>query len=272
MRALRSTAACCLFFLLRATPAQAKQDRDSDTETDILARLRARHETLADRYAAVSIRARAQLWTVYRLSRRDESASGFLANPDHRIADAQARALALTVANRSLQEAQTWREELTRSSAELDEVERRARARADDESAPRGPFPPHTGFHPPVRGSVVGVPGMRRDAATGTLHQAHGLMFLARMNETVHAPLSGVVRHVAPLPQGGFAAVLSHPRGWTSVLSGLRQVAVAPGTAVAAGQVIGLVGRNLDGAPMLTLELWHGRRTVDPRTVLTPLR
>ena len=56
----------------------------------------------------------------------------------------------------------------------------------------------------------------------------------------------------------------AHAGGWISVLSGLRDVSVKAGDAVADGAALGLAGRNLDGACVVALELWRGRAAVDP--------
>jgi len=89
------------------------------------------------------------------------------------------------------------------------------------------------------------------------------------MNDPVQAPAAGTVRRVEAQPQGGFAVVTGHEGGWVSVLGGLREVAVSPGAALAPGATLGLAGRNLDGACVVSLELWHGRSAVDPAPLVT---
>ncbi|MDB4979617.1 MAG: Peptidase family, partial [Myxococcales bacterium] len=58
----------------------------------------------------------------------------------------------------------------------------------------------------------------------------------------------------------GFAVVLDHGAGWTTIVGGLAEVAVAPGTSVAGGQPLGVAAR----AGSVTFEVWRGRRPVDP--------
>jgi septal ring factor EnvC (AmiA/AmiB activator) len=140
-----------------------------------------------------------------------------------------------------------------------------AAARRDDAAAPDRIEPRLTR---PVRGAVVGVPGSRPDPVTGAEVRQYALQILARMNEPVHAPAPGIVRRVEPLPQGGFAVVTEHPGGWVSLLSGLREVKAAPGDVVEAESPLGLAGRNLDGAVVVSFELWHARSPVDPRPLL----
>ena len=83
---------------------------------------------------------------------------------------------------------------------------------------------------------------------------------LARLNEPVHSIAAGTVRRVEALPQGGFAVVTAHASGMTSIVTGLRDIAVSPGDKVGAGQTLGLAGRNLDGAAVVSPEIWRERR------------
>jgi murein DD-endopeptidase MepM/ murein hydrolase activator NlpD len=123
-------------------------------------------------------------------------------------------------------------------------------------------------FRAPVRGTVVGVPGLRTDPVTGGAIRQDALQILARMNEPVYPPAAGTVRLVEPLPQGGFAVVTEHAGGWVSVLYGLREVQAAPGASLDPDLPLGLAGRNLDGAVVVSVELWQGRTPVDPRPLL----
>ncbi|HEX7597445.1 MAG TPA: M23 family metallopeptidase, partial [Polyangia bacterium] len=127
-------------------------------------------------------------------------------------------------------------------------------------------------FVRPVRGALVGEPGTRRDSPTGTELRREGVELLARLNEPVRAIAAGVIRLVEPLPEGGYAVVTQHPSGWVSILSGLRDVSVTPGEPVECGQALGSAGRNLDGAAVVSLDIWRNRRAVDPRRVVPGLR
>jgi murein DD-endopeptidase MepM/ murein hydrolase activator NlpD len=122
----------------------------------------------------------------------------------------------------------------------------------------------------PVRGTIVSGPGQRRDPATGTESLAAGIEILSRMNEPAVAVAAGKVTIVEALPQGGHAIVITHPEGRTSLTTGLRITSVRPGDDVTAGQNIGFVGRDLDGAPVVTFELWQAGTPLDPRPYLTP--
>jgi septal ring factor EnvC (AmiA/AmiB activator) len=95
-----------------------------------------------------------------------------------------------------------------------------------------------------------------------------GLRFLSRLNQPVRAPAAGAVHKVVALPQGGFALVIALDGGTVGILTGLRQVEVAEGSRLEPGQPVGRVGRDLDGAPVVSFELWQRGTPIDPRPLL----
>lgn len=246
-----------LALLLVALPARAD-------EPAALQRLAAREATLVREAEAKAQVARQQARAAYRLARRRQL--GFLGEPGARLENARALDLALFTARRSAGEARSLR----------DEVERVRRDRAALGAAAERVLPPEPAEQPrfmrPVKGAVVGQAGMRKDPVTGVEVRQDALQILARMNDPVQAPAPGTVRRVETQPQGGFAVVTAHEGGWISVLSGLRDVSVRPGETVAQGSALGLAGRNLDGACVVALELWHGRVAVDPSPLVSPGR
>jgi murein DD-endopeptidase MepM/ murein hydrolase activator NlpD len=227
-------------------------------------RLEAREAVLSQQARTSEELARRQARAAYRLARRRQL--GFMAMPETRLEDARALDLALMTVRRSAGEARAIRGELGRVQGE-----RRALAAAAASAAPAPAGGPPR-FLRPVRGAVVGEPGLRRDPVTGVEVRHDALQLLARMNEPVQAPASGVVRRVEAQPQGGFAVVMAHERDWVTVLSGLREVQVAPGQILEGGSPLGLAGRNLDGAAVVSVELWHGRRVADARLLLQKRR
>jgi murein DD-endopeptidase MepM/ murein hydrolase activator NlpD len=231
-----------------------------------LRRLQTREETLAEQTGAAEQLARRNARAAYRLARLREAA--FLTVPETRLEQAQTLDLALLAARRSAAEAQALRAELARVNGERSALENAAARRTSQPPAdpPEGRDAPL--FKRPVRGTVVGVPGLRADPVTGAEVRHQALQIIARMNEPVHPPASGTVRRVEPLPQGGFAVVVEHPGGWVSLLSGLREVQTAPGDPVDTDLPLGLAGRNLDGAVVISFELWYHRTSVDPRPLL----
>jgi murein DD-endopeptidase MepM/ murein hydrolase activator NlpD len=231
--------------------------------TVIEQRLSTRQQILQGQTAQAQQRLREQAMAAYRLQRRREL--GFFSTPESRVTDAQSSDMAITGLQRRHLESRSLSAELSRVQADLRSFEA-ARAAQQDLDRPVGASPK---FLRPVRGVVVGEPGTRNETPTSTEIRRDGMEFLARLNEPVRAVGAGVVRMVEPLPQGGYSVITQHPMGWISILSGLRDVSVRVGDPVAQGQTVGLSGRNLDGAAVVSLELWLHRRPVDPRGRLT---
>jgi septal ring factor EnvC (AmiA/AmiB activator) len=246
-------------FLLTAIlliPIRALAAEPSAEETALFDRLGAREQILETQTGTAENMTRQRALLAYRLSRRREL--GFAANPETRLDDARSFDLALVVLRRGLDESRTFARELDRVRAERSTLEAALVARALSENANDG-TPPDTSdprlssarLLRPVRGTPVAVPGARRDGPTKIEIHHDSVEILARLNEPVRAVAAGVVKRVEPLAQGGFAVMTAHPDGLTSILTGLRDVAVKPGDAVLAGQTLGLTGRNLDGAAVI---------------------
>jgi murein DD-endopeptidase MepM/ murein hydrolase activator NlpD len=276
-----------------AKKVQAPTGRDAEA-VDPLVRAQAREDFLSARAATTEQRARAQALAAYRLARR--RSADFLGDSGRRVATARALDAALMVLRRSATETAGWRRELEHAQAERVALQRSGDQRAtgtDAAAANPGAFTPQAlealavlgpgagalfspwlaaGIAWPARGTLVSGPGIRRDPATGTDSIAQGVEILSRMNEPVRAIADGRVRKTAALPQGGYAVVTEHGDDRISILSGLRQIDVDEGTEVKAGQALGLVGRDLDGAPVLVFELWQNGSPIDPRPLLAPTR
>jgi murein DD-endopeptidase MepM/ murein hydrolase activator NlpD len=235
-----------------AAPARAE-------EAAAVSRLVAREATLAQMARSSEQTARQQARAAYRLARRRQLE--FVATPETRLDDARALDLALLAVKRSAEETRVLRDELGRVHEERQLLAGIAPpAAAGEDEAPR--------FSRPVRGAVVGQAGLRRDPVTGVEVRQDALQLLARMNEPVNPPAPGTVKRIEAQPQGGYAVVTAHTGGWCSVISGLREVSVDVGAAVDRDSELGLAGRNLDGAVVVSLELWHGREAADPATLM----
>jgi murein DD-endopeptidase MepM/ murein hydrolase activator NlpD len=282
-------------------PPAAPSDRSAEAPAvDPLVRAEAREHFLSARAEATEQRARAQALAAYRLARR--RGIDFLGDPARRVATARALDAALLVLRRSSSETAGWRRELEHAQAERLALQRSgdphagqlasASVAASGQSlytpltpltlevlATLGPgagvvFAPlmGTAIAWPARGTLVSGPGIRRDPATNTDSLSESVEILSRMNEPVRAIARGRVRKAAALPQGGYAVVTEHDDNRISILSGLRQVDVAEGAEVEVGQPLGLVGRDLDGAPVLVFELWQDGAPIDPRPLLPAVR
>jgi septal ring factor EnvC (AmiA/AmiB activator) len=260
--------ACLLVAVLLAPVTVFAADIVSD-EAALFDRLGVREQILDTQTAAAEDLTRQRALLAYRSARRREL--GFAANPETRLEDARGFELALVALRRSLDESRTLARELDNVRAERSALEAafvsRALSEATQRSASDGdPLSAH--LLRPVRGTPMAVPGVRRDGPTKIEIRHDDLEILARLNEPAHAIAPGVVKRVEALAQGGFAVITAHSGGLTSIITGLRDIAVKPGDSVVAGQILGLTGRNLDGATVLSVELWRNRRPVDARRLL----
>jgi murein DD-endopeptidase MepM/ murein hydrolase activator NlpD len=249
--------------VLALAPAVAWAQPSPDAQA-LLDRAASREKALGEQKTRAEGITREQAFVAYRLSRRQQLA--YVGRPDNRVENSQALDAAIVALQRVANETQALDAELKRVRA--DRIDLTAALSATPAPAPNAAVR----FSRPVRGEVVSRPGRRHDADTDTTLSFRGVDVLARLNEPVRAPAEGVVRRVESLPQGGFAVVTGHPGGWVSILSGMRDVAVSEGTAVSAGQPLGRAGRNVDGAAVITVEIWYGRQPVDPLTVVRGLR
>jgi murein hydrolase activator len=257
----RVAGVCLAGWLLAGATAGAEER----APVDPLARVRLREMVLTERSIEADARTRSDALAAYRLLRRRQAS--YLADPDGRGDDARAATAAVWLLRRQALEAAALRDELARTTAERHGLEGRAGLPAvvgtAEAAVAGGPA-----LHIPVRGARTAAPGVRQDPATGAERRLVGLEILARLNQPVRAPAAGTLRRVTALPQGGYAVVTAHDDGLVSILTGLRRVDVLPGAVVAGGQALGVVGRNLDGAPVVGLELWRDGAPVDPRPLL----
>jgi murein DD-endopeptidase MepM/ murein hydrolase activator NlpD len=257
---MRSAAALLLTLLPAAAVAQSSAD-----EAALFERLTTREQILDGQRTASAGITRQRTLLAYRLCRQREL--GFAPSPESRLEDARAFDLALLALRRSAEETRTLARELDRVRSERTSVEAAFVARATRQT-PDGELPAGLVLVRPVRGEVVALPGSRKDSSTKVQLRHDGVEILARLNEPVHAVAAGAVHRVEALPQGGFAVVTAHASGLVSIVTGLRDIAVAAGDRVGAGQTLGLAGRNLDGAAVVTVELWRDRRPEDATRLL----
>ncbi len=252
-----------------ATPAA--QATWSDFHHGLLDRLAARETAIADQQRVASASARRRARALYRLSRVAEM--GFAAEPAHRLERSRASRAALPLFVRDAAEARALGAELERVRAERAALAANARVLADLDAGSSS-TPSASAAQPhwlvlPVNGPVIGRFGMAREPITGVRQRRTGVQLLARGGEAIRAAGAGTVRRVERIPAGGHAVVVSHARPgasprWTTIVTGLRDVAVQPGQPVNAGDVLGAAGRTVDGAAVVGFELWRGRVPLDP--------
>jgi murein DD-endopeptidase MepM/ murein hydrolase activator NlpD len=110
---------------------------------------------------------------------------------------------------------------------------------------------------------------MRRDPFTGVQQFHSGIDIGAAEGTTVHAARDGVVAEVGSNEVLGDFVVLSHPGGFQTVYGHLAAVGVKMGYKVAAGNVIGAVGRSGRATgPHLHFEVKKKGSTRDPFPLL----
>jgi len=262
--------AALLLTFISAAPTAAAFAGNPEEETLVFEQLGAREQILDMQREAAVAGTRRRALLAYRMARHREL--GFTLAPEHRLDDASGFDLALVALRRSADETRALTGELDRVRADRTTMESALIARAlaatqksesHDEAVDN-----RVQLVRPVRGTPVAVPGVRRDGPTKVELRHDSLDFLARMNDSVRAVAAGVVKRVELLPQGGFAVVTAHAGGLVSIVTGLRDVAVAPKAEVAAGQPLGVAGRNLDGAAVVSVEIWRNRRPQDAAKLL----
>jgi hypothetical protein len=263
-----------LLLLSLLAPMTARAGEGEEDAIAVFDRLAQRERVLEGQKAALADVTRQRSLFAYRLLRRRDL--GFAANPETRLEDAHALDLALVALGRGSEETHAVDSELIRLRDERTALENALLGQslgnvpADEEADRRRAAKARDGsrIQRPVRGVALAVPGLRRDGPSKIVLRHDSVQLLTRLGEVVHAVKAGTVRRVEGLRQGGFAIVTEHAGGLTSILTGLRDIAVKPGDKVDEGQTVGLAGRNLDGATVLSIELWRGRRPVDVAKLL----
>jgi murein DD-endopeptidase MepM/ murein hydrolase activator NlpD len=260
-----------VWLLLVCFPAGAVASDTAQEEALVFEQLGAREQILDMQRETAESGTRKRALFAYRLSRHREL--GFAAEPENRLDDARAFDMALVALRRSADESAALTRELDRVRADRTTMESALLTRAlaaakDSEKTSESEAGPQVPLMRPLRGLPVAVPGVRRDGPTKVELRHDSVDLLARMNDPVRSVAAGVVRRVEPLPQGGFAVVTAHQGGLTSIVSGMRDVNVAPQATVEAGQALGLAGRNLDGAAVVSVEIWRSRRPQDAAKLL----
>lgn len=249
--------------LVVSSGAQASPETADASSNIVDTHLASRAEMLKKQTAAALTLVRQQAWMAYRLGRRREL--GFFADTSLRPEAARASAMAVVVLNRSVEEASKLDNEFKRVQRER--ANYAARDLQFESGATTASIPTKPSLVWPAKGPIISAPGLRPDPVTGVVYRDTGVQILSRVDAAVVSPGAGRIARVTTLPTGGYALVLAHADGLVSILSGLRVVEVAQGDAVKAGAQVGLVGRTLDGAPVLRMAVWRAGQPVDPRAI-----
>ena len=116
----------------------------------------------------------------------------------------------------------------------------------------------------PVNGRVTSPYGLRRHPILGYARMHAGIDFGAAWGSPIFAVAPGVVAYAGRHGGHGNYVRLEHG-GFGTGYGHMSRIAVAPGTKVSAGQVIGYVGSTgLSTGPHLHYEVYQGGRTINP--------
>jgi murein DD-endopeptidase MepM/ murein hydrolase activator NlpD len=124
------------------------------------------------------------------------------------------------------------------------------------------------GWQAPVPGRVISNYGLRMHPILGYTRMHRGLDFRASYGTPILAVAEGRVTGAGWAGGYGRQVRLSHANGLGTSYSHMSRIAVAPGSRVRQGQVIGYVGQTgLATGPHLHFETYRGGGTVNPRSV-----
>ena len=125
-----------------------------------------------------------------------------------------------------------------------------------------------TGLIMPVVGRITSNYGARRHPVLGYTRMHAGVDFGASYGSPIYAVGDAVVSFAGWHGGHGKYVRLEHGTGYATGYGHMSSIAVAPGSRVRAGQVIGYVGSTgLSTGPHLHYELYQGGHTVNPLSV-----
>lgn len=125
----------------------------------------------------------------------------------------------------------------------------------------------------PVAGNITSGFGYRRHPILGYVRFHAGLDIAAAWGSPIHAVTDGVVSFAGWHGGHGEYVRLDHGGGIATGYGHMSRIAVAPGTRVGRGQVIGYVGSTgLSTGPHLHYELYRGGQVVDPGSIRSVVR
>ncbi len=123
----------------------------------------------------------------------------------------------------------------------------------------------------PSRGQVIRGFGRSVHPRYQTVTMNNGINIAGQVGAPVAAVAAGKVEFCDKLPGFGRCVILDHGAGYYTLYAYLDRAFVAPGAAVARGQVIAEVGRPAEGEePQLYFEVRQGRTPLDPGDWLRP--
>ncbi len=109
----------------------------------------------------------------------------------------------------------------------------------------------------PVSGKVVGHFGTQSHPVFSNIKiENNGVDIYASSGAPVHAVYAGSVSSILPTPGGNGSTILINHGEYFTVYTNLASIKVGTGTQVNKGQIIGTVGSNSDGEPVINFQIW----------------
>ncbi len=110
----------------------------------------------------------------------------------------------------------------------------------------------------PVSGRVVGHFGTQSHPVFSNIQiENNGVDIYASRGAPVHAVYEGTVSSILPTPGGNGSTMLINHGEYFTVYTNLASIKVGTGTKVNRGQIIGTVGSNSDGEPVINFQIWR---------------
>ncbi len=125
-----------------------------------------------------------------------------------------------------------------------------AQALSNSFAANRGKLP-----WPVERGTITGYFGLHKHPVANVMIENNGVDIQTAAGAAARAVFDGQVTSVFPVPGSGVNVVVVHG-GFYTVYANLQNASVSKGQQVHTKQVIGTVGTNDEGLPVLNFQIW----------------
>lgn len=105
--------------------------------------------------------------------------------------------------------------------------------------------------------------GENKNEELKTVTVNYGIDFKVESAQAVKCVADGIISAIEWLPGYGSVVIITHTEGYRTVYGHLGSISVREGNKVAAGSVIGTVGKSLEGY-IFHFEIWKGKQNLNP--------